>query len=147
MKTVSVPQPLVKGQKITAAFLNQLLLLCRENRVEASPPLRSFSGVDFGTRIEMDVNTGAATNPIFPVALTKTSGSAGDATNYCSYVYTVKDLRTTPNTLATGAAPLNSRARIAKGPCDEATKGTAYYGTTGVLVLWDADEVHQTGTC
>jgi hypothetical protein len=93
---------------------------------------------------------------IFPVALDKTGGSAGDHQNQCSFVYTAY-----PFPRTSGADPLDTGInpnagdspfrRWALGKMQEANFGLALYGegsggTPKLLLAW-CNEVPVVGAC
>lgn len=75
-----------------------------------------------------------------PVNLTS-SGSAGDATSQCSFVYTAKDLN--GNTIATG---LSWSPRPDVGECKAGTVGTVVW-YANAWVLWSCNEVANAVAC
>lgn len=79
---------------------------------------------------------------LFPVDLTQTGGSAGNATTTCTFTYTVK-----VGTVTLGTSKSPTFARPAKGKMVAATKGTAYYDTSAALVLYQVDEVPDVQAC
>ena len=83
----------------------------------------------------------------YPVTLTKTGGTAGDGSNYCSFTYSV--LLMDGTTIMTAASPQNSRARGMRCYAVAGMKGSAYFDNTGSFVLWDCDEKQDQceGTC
>ena len=80
---------------------------------------------------------------VFPVLVTQTGGTAGDATTQCSFTYTVNSLSSVE--IATGASPI--WARPAKGKMVAATHGTAYVNVAGETVLYMVDEVPDLEEC
>ena len=84
--------------------------------------------------------------PVFPVAVTSTSGSAGSSTAYCSFEYGVKDLTGLPM-FTGGVAPVFTPARIVKCACVAGTHGLAFYDTSGVFNLIYVDETEQQTNC
>jgi hypothetical protein len=125
-------------------WLNALLNIATENRVTVVAPLKMTTSIGGGTVLSVDL-TQVPSNSIFAVTLTQTGGSAGTNAAYCSFTYTVTNLGGAQ--LTTAAAPLNSRARIFKVQCVAGTKGTAFYNTSGTVVLWDCDEVMDQTNC
>lgn len=85
------------------------------------------------------VVVGATPNQLFRVKVSQTGGSAGSSSAYCSFTYTVKTLGDV--TLAMGAAPEASPARIVKMACTAATVGSAYFDDAGALKLFYVQEV------
>lgn len=146
MKSAPIPPRIKKGNKIYAVWLNGLRDMCLENRVEVGTGLQMRSSILAGTLIALS-NNPSEPRTIFPVTLTQTGGSTGTSTAYCSWTYTVKDLATPANVLATAKAPQNSRARIVKAACTAGTIGSAYRDSGGLIVLWDCDEVVTTTAC
>lgn len=91
------------------------------------------------------VRLGPAPPPMFfPVLVSKTSGSAGDADSPCTFVYTATDLHGV--TLGTGLTP--ARARPSVGIMIQGSGvGLGYLDTTGQFVLWDASETLSVVAC
>ncbi len=83
--------------------------------------------------------------PNFPVDVTQTGGTAGTASAFCSYTYTVKDL--TGLTLATSKAPVFSAARIVKQTCTAGNNGMAHFDEGGLLILDTVDELGSQTNC
>ena len=80
---------------------------------------------------------------LFPVDVTKTSGVAGDATTQCAFVYTVNHLN--GEQLLTSASPVWNRPQY--GKLVAATSGTAYVNSSGVVTLYQVDEVPAVTEC
>lgn len=80
---------------------------------------------------------------LFPVTVSQTGGSAGDATTACSFTYTATDLDA--NELGTGMSP--TWARPAAGAMVAATHGLGYYDSTGAFVLYQVDEQPDVVSC
>ena len=81
---------------------------------------------------------------LFAVEVTKTSGSAGDKTTQCSFVYTVKTLGGS----GTGMTPKKKRPSVGKmGAPAAASIGLAYYDEDGDVQLFDANETLAPQVC
>jgi len=98
-------------------------------------------------RLLIDVGA-ISSEKLFAVKVTKTAGVAGDSTTLCTYVYTVKNLAGTQ--LATSKAPKKWRNSDAKRkmlfPAADSI-GLAYYDSSDVLQLFDANEVPFVTVC
>ena len=84
---------------------------------------------------------------LFPVLTTQTSGSAGNTTTACTFMYTVTDYFTSA-TLGTGIGL--ETPRYLKVAMNAATNGTAFWGmsgTTRVVKLWQAFEIAAQTSC
>lgn len=92
---------------------------------------------------EGDIHLPQSRLNLFPVTVTQTGGSAGDATTQCSFTYTVTSIL--GESLLTSA--MVGWARPALGKMIAATKGTAYINASGVVVLWQVDEVFDVAAC
>ena len=92
---------------------------------------------------EGDIHLPQSRLNLFPVTVTQTSGSAGNATTACTFTYTVTSLLS--ETLLTGASPAWNRHAL--GKMVAATHGTAYINASGVVVLWQVDEVFDVAAC
>jgi hypothetical protein len=108
------------------------------------------TGIPANTIVTMLQDAGSSTfrfvysdGRIFPVTVTQTGGSAGNATTQCSFTYTVTSLDAA--TLLTAAAPIWNRPQY--GKLVAGTHGTAYYNTAGVCKLYQVDEVPDVTVC
>jgi hypothetical protein len=88
----------------------------------------------------LDVSTGGTVGNLFPVNVTQTGGSAGNATTQCSYTYTVTDLNAVE--LGTVMSPVAAQ-RPTIGVMVAATKGSGYL-SNGTFVLWWVNEKPNT---
>ena len=82
---------------------------------------------------------------LFAVDVSKTSGSAGDSTTQCSFVYSATDKENSA-TLGTSLSP-DFSYRTAKGAFVAATKGVGLYNASGTFVLHSCSEVPDVETC
>ena len=112
----------------------------------------------YGAGLIIGVTTEATPRPIamllegpksglFPVLTTQTSGSAGNTTTACTFMYTVTDYFTSA-TLGTGIGL--ETPRYLKVAMNAATNGTAFWGmsgTTRVVKLWQAFETATQTSC
>lgn len=80
---------------------------------------------------------------MFAGALTKTAGSAGDSTHYCTFVYTVTDL----HGIVVGKALAPERGRLVKCTMVEATAGVFYFDPRRAVHLWDTNETATQTNC
>jgi hypothetical protein len=93
---------------------------------------------------EIDANQDAIrTFELFPVNVTQTSGSAGNATTACTFTYTVNTIGSVQ--LLTVASPVWNRP--AKGKLVAGTSGTAYFNDSNVAILYQVDEVPFVSVC
>lgn len=79
---------------------------------------------------------------LFPVTVSKTSGSDGTSSSIATWLYTVTSLA--GETLGTSVAQTRPRQTGKQTP---GTVGLAYYDNSNTLKLWDAGEVQPTGAC
>ncbi len=102
------------------------------------------------------IDLGPAAGELFAVRVLKTSGSAGNKTTQCSFVYTVKDLagnvmnqkRDGSGDPATGMTPEKPRPATGKmvAPPDDTYYGLAFWHGVD-LTLWDAGEIYDPTPC
>jgi len=82
---------------------------------------------------------------VFPVKVTQTGGSNGNASAAATYTYTVKNIAGDSIGTAIALARPRPYGKVTVQSADG--YGIAFWGSDGLLKLWDAGEIPDTATC